>query len=305
MRRLTTLSLVVAAALAAPASALAHGDRVPVDELAGAWRFEIAPIAASLVVFALFAQAWLRLRRRGRRDHASWKHAALFTSGVLIALLALISPLDAIGEEYLLLAHMGQHQLLLDVSPALVMLGLRGPIGVFLLPAPVLRPLARSRAVRAVFRVVTSWWVAVVLFVAVIATWHVPSMYEAALETQWIHDLEHLSFAVAGALLWLQLVDPARRGKLSRTARAVLALGALAAVHLIVHPILLTGGVRYEAYELQDERLGGLSPLADQHWAAVFMTVEEVLVLGAAIIVLAWPALVRATAPRPAEEPEP
>lgn len=297
MRRLTFLPVAVGAALAAPAAASAHDDLVPVDQLAGAWRFEAAPIAVALLALVLFTQAFVRLRRRGRADHASWRHAALFGAGVAVAVLALVSPLDAIGEEYLLVAHMGQHQLLLDLSPALVMLGLRGPLGAFLLPAPLLGPLARNRAVRAAFRFLTRWQVALAAFVGSIAVWYVPGAYEAALEHQWLHDLEHLSFAVAGALLWLQLVDPARRNELSRAGRAYLGLAALGAVHLVVHPILLTGGVRYGVYARQDERLLGLSPSSDQHWAAVLMTAEELLVLGTAILVLAWPLLLRLTSP--------
>ena len=58
-----------------------------------------------------------RLRRRGRADRASWRHAGLVGAGVVVAVLALVFPLDAIGEEYLLVAHTGQHQLLLDLSP--------------------------------------------------------------------------------------------------------------------------------------------------------------------------------------------
>lgn len=295
MRRLTFLSLVAAVALAAPASAFAHGDKVPIGSLPGAWRFEPAPVAVSLVVLALYAQAWLKLRRRGRADHASAGHAALFLAGILVALGALVSPLDAIGEEYLLVGHMLQHQLLLDLSPALVMLGLRGPIGAFFLPAPVLKPLAHNGAVRAVFHVLTRWWVALGAFIGAIAAWHVPGAYEAALEHQWIHDLEHLSFAVAGGLLWFQIVDPAHREQLTRTGRALLGVTVLAAVHLVVHPILLSGGVRYGVYAHQDERLFGLSALADQHWAAVLMTAEELLVLGTATAILAWPLLMKAT----------
>lgn len=304
MRRLTLLTVAALAALAAPASAFAHGDAVPIDQLAGAWRFEAAPLAVSLAVLSLYAQAWLKLRRRGRADHASWQQAALFTGGVLLALGALVSPLDAIGEKYLLVAHMGQHQLLLDLSPALVMLGLRGPIGAFLIPAPVLRPLAHNGVVRDVFHFLTRWWVALIAFVTAIAAWHVPSDYKAALEHQWLHDLEHLSFAVVGALLWYQLVDPARREELSRKGRALLGIGVLASVHLIVHPILLSGGVRYAVYARQDERLGGISALSDQHWAAVLMTVEEVLVLGTAIVVVAWPLLLGLSSPQ-ADDPEP
>lgn len=300
MRRSTPpLSLLLAAvtALTAPAAAEAHGGTVPVDRLAGAWRFEPALIAVALIALALFAQAFVRLRRRGRADHAGWRQAALFGAGVAIAVLALVSPLDTIGEQYLLVGHMGQHQLLLDLSPALIMLGLRGPLSAFLLPARVLRPLARSAAVRVAFRFLTRWQVALAAFVGAVAAWHIPGAYEAALEHRWLHNLEHLSFAVAGALLWLQLVDPARRGELSRLGRIYLGLTVLVAVHLVVHPILLTGGVRYGVYARQPVRLLGLSAAADQHWAAVVMTGEELLVLGTALVVLAWPLLRTVTGP--------
>lgn len=185
------------------------------------------------------------------------------------------------------------------------MLGLRGPLGAFLIPPRVLRPLAHSGAVRAAFRFLTRWQVALVAFVGSIAVWHVPGAYQAALEQQWLHNLEHLSFALAGALLWLQIVDPARRNELSRSGRVYLGLTVLAAVHLVVDPILLTDGVRYGVYAAQDERLLGLSATADQHWAAVLMTVEELLVLGTAILVLAWPLLLRLTSPSPSPSPPP
>ena len=59
MRRLTLLPVAALVALAAPASAFAHGDQVPIDRLAGTRRFEVAPIVVSLLVLALYAQAWL------------------------------------------------------------------------------------------------------------------------------------------------------------------------------------------------------------------------------------------------------
>ncbi len=50
----------------------AHGDRVPVSDLAGAWEPAPAILAASGLALVLFAQAFVRLRRRGRTDHAPW-----------------------------------------------------------------------------------------------------------------------------------------------------------------------------------------------------------------------------------------
>ena len=89
-------------------------------ELQGTWAFEPAVFAAALLGLALFAQGFLRLRRRGRRDHASPRRAALFALGTVIAVVALVSPLDAIGEEQLLSAHMLQHVVIGDLVPALV-----------------------------------------------------------------------------------------------------------------------------------------------------------------------------------------
>jgi len=50
--------------------------------------------------------------------------AVSFMAGVLTLLLALISPLDALGDTYLFSAHMLQHVLLILVVPPLLLLGI-------------------------------------------------------------------------------------------------------------------------------------------------------------------------------------
>src|SRR3954447_11163622 len=47
---------------------------------------------------ALFAQAVVRLRRRGRADLAGWDRVALFAAGLAVVWVALLSPLDAVAE---------------------------------------------------------------------------------------------------------------------------------------------------------------------------------------------------------------
>ena len=102
------------------------------------------------LAIALFLQGWLRLRRRGRAEYASAWRLVLFLLGVAAAVLPLVSPLDELSDHYLLSAHMLEHVLLADVSPALMLLAVRGPLVVFLLPPAVLRPLARAHRLRAV-----------------------------------------------------------------------------------------------------------------------------------------------------------
>ena len=281
MSRLAAVASVAAGAcltLAEPAAA--HGDEVPVDELASAWHLEPAVVALALVGLLLVGRAWLRLRRRGRADHAPVWRLVVFLAGVALLALPVVSPLDAIGEEYLLSGHMLQHVLIGDAAPALVLLALSGPLLFFVLPAQVLGPLARFQPLRAALRALARPAVALGIWAGVLAVWHVPALYEAALRTEWVHDLEHVSFVLAGFLLWYQLLDPARRAELTRGGRIAVGAVALVAGQVLSSVLLFSGRVLYEPYALQDERLLGLSPLNDQRLAGAVMMAEQLVAIG-------------------------
>jgi putative membrane protein len=279
-------------AAAAPPAALAHGEGAPAGEVWTTWDVAPIPVAAAVLALALFGQGFVRLRRRGRSDHARPSRAALFALGTGVLTLALVSPLDAVGENYLLSAHMLQHVLIGDVAPLLLVLALRGPLTFFLLPPRLLRVLAPIRPLRAALRFLLRPSVAFGVWVVVLAGWHLPSAYEYALAHRWAHDLEHASFVVAGCLVWAQLVDPARRAALSTPSGRVLFAGALFVTgHALVHPLLFGGGVAYETYAQADARLLGLSPLGDQHLAGAVMTADQLLTLGGCVLVLLWPHL--------------
>jgi cytochrome c oxidase assembly factor CtaG len=301
MRRRPWLLVVAGLVLlAVPASASAHTTRVPASELFGAWDPEPAVLAASILAIALFGRGWLVLRRRGRRDHAGWTHAGPFLLGVAVLALALVSPLDAAGDDYLLSAHMLQHVLIGDLAPALLVLGVRGPLSLFLLPASILRALADvtwlRRAMSFLLRPKPSFGA----WALTLGVWHVPVIYDAALTRPWLHELEHASFLAAGLLVWFQLLDPARRGELDVRGRILYAGALVATAHLFIHPVLLSDRAFYPAYASQPHRLLGLSPLSDQHWAALVMTVEQLLTLGVFLLLLLRPGLTRLFVGRPA-----
>src|SRR6201998_558949 len=142
------------------------------------------PVIAAAVAALLFLQAVVRLRRRGRPDLAGWDRVAVVGAGLGVTLFALIGPLDNLADEKLLSAHMGQHVLIGDLGPALMVTALRGPLLVFFLPPPVLAPLARNRGMRAVFGTLLKPRVAFSLWAANLAIWHVPYLYDLALEHQ-------------------------------------------------------------------------------------------------------------------------
>jgi putative membrane protein len=265
---------------------LAHGDRVPVSELGGAWSAEPIVLALAGLALALFAQAFVRLRRRGRRDHAGWFRAVLFGAGVTIGTLAVSSPLDAVGEEYLISAHMAQHLLLGDVAPALVLLALRGPLLFFFLPPAVLGPLARVRWLRASLAFLLRPRVSFAVWALGLAAWHVPAAYDLVLTRQWAHDLQHTTFLVGGLLAWTQLIDPARRGVPTVAGRIAFAVGMFACGTILADVLVFSFEPLYSAYALQDERLLGLSPLTDQRLAGIAMMVEQLTALGICVTLL-------------------
>lgn len=170
---------------------------------------------------ALYLAGWARLRRRGRADLAGAGRAALFLTGLAVVVLALVSPLDPVGEEYLLSGHMLQHVLLGDVGPLLIVLGLAGPLALFVVPRPVLRTVARRRPLRSAARAVTLPAVAVTVWIVVMAGWHVPVLFEYALAHRWAHDLEHASMFLAGFLVWFTLAGALTRHRLSQDRKSV------------------------------------------------------------------------------------
>src|SRR5438105_6161895 len=147
---------------------------VPVSRLAEAWSAPAAVFAGAAVLLALFLQAWVRLRRRGRYDHAGWRRLVLFVAALALGTLALTSPLDAVGDSYLISAHMLQHMVIGDAAPALALVALRGPLLFFLLPPAVLAPLARLGWLRRALALLVRPRVAVGTWIAVFALWHVP-----------------------------------------------------------------------------------------------------------------------------------
>jgi cytochrome c oxidase assembly factor CtaG len=272
------------------------------EDLWTAWSFDPLVLAAAAVAVAFFVQGWRRLHAR-RPDLAPWTRIPLFVAGVAIVVLGIVSPLDAIAEEYLQSAHMLQHVLIADLGVVLALLAVRGPLSLFFVPRDLLAPLARSEPLRRGLSFLLSPRVAVPFWVGVLVAWHVPALYEAALQHPALHRLEHLSFALVGALVWTLVIDPSGHRRLTLSGRIAVAAVLFWIGQLLAYPFVFGFEPYYDVYAEQPDRLLGLSPLADQKLAGVVMMVEQALTLGVALVVLVRTAR-RERAARPAE-PEP
>jgi len=252
----------------------------------------VAPIIAAAVAALLFLQAVVRLRRRGRADLAGWDRVALFGLGLAVTLFALVGPLDRLADDKLLSAHMGQHVLIGDLGPALMVTALRGPLLVFFLPAPVLAPLARSPRVRTALGALLRPRVAFSLWAANLAIWHVPYLYDLALAHQDLHDFEHVCWTFCGILVWTLLVDPGSHRRLSVGGRVALAAVLFAAGQILTDVLVFSFTPLYPAYQ----GAYGISALTDQQLSGIVMMAEQLLTLGICVALLLRPRWKRARA---------
>jgi putative membrane protein len=271
--------------IAGPLGVVAFAYAPPGVRYEWLWRQPLVLGGAALAML-LYLRAWIRLRRRGRPDRASLGRLALFSIGVAFATLALVSPIDPIGERYLLSVHMLQHVLLGDSAPALILLGLRGPLSLLIVPRPVLRRVARLRWLRRTVSTLLRPAVALGLWAIVYASWHVPAAYDYALAHQPVHDLEHVSFLLVGILVWVLLIEPFPHPRRGLRMRILVAISLFALGTALADTLILTPHTLYHHYAVQPDRLWGLSSLADQRLAGAVMMLEQLASVGTCLALL-------------------
>jgi len=235
-----------------------------------------------LAVFLLGLTSWLYARglaevwRRagGRKGIRGWE-AACFGAGWLALALAVVSPLHPFGEM-LFSAHMAQHEVLILVAAPLLVLG--RPLAVFLwaLPATARERMgewARSRPVAAAWHAVTGPLAVFLIHGLALWIWHAPALYQAALEREPVHLLQHASFFGSAALFWWALIH----GRYGRIGYGVAFFYVFAtALHSGLLGALLTFAPRLW-YPIYAERAAawGLRPLEDQQLAGLIMWVPS------------------------------
>ena len=206
--------------------------------------------------------------------------ASAFMVGTIVLLLALATPLDPLGEV-LFSAHMIQHLLLILVAAPLLVAG--APEVAFLWALP---PRGRkavggwvARAERALDtdeRNALVSLAAVVIATGVLWAWHVPVLYDLAVENEWVHATEHAGFLLTAVLFWATILRLAPRSQLRNGVRVLLVFAM--AVQGSVLGALITFARRplYEAHAAIDP-VWRITPLADQELAGLIMWVPPAL----------------------------
>ncbi len=164
------------------------------------WNWEPSIVIGTALLVGLYLYGIGPLRRKYHLAPAVKRsQVVVFLLGVLIMFLALVSPLDELGDSYLFSAHMVQHLFITIVGPPLLLLGT---------PGWLLQPLLRNRTLFLCARILTFPALAFFLFNADFWLWHAPPLYDATLENQGIHILEHVTFIVFSILYWWPIFSP-------------------------------------------------------------------------------------------------
>ncbi len=263
------------------------------------WKIEVIIVLALAGTF--YSRGWwlLRKRARGKRERgwyalrSPWRMVA-YWSGLFIVALALLSPIDALGQQ-LFFMHMVQHLLLIMAAPPLLLVanpmpfvlwglptGWRKAVGRFLGYA-----LHRESAFRRGLRNATQPGIVWMVWVISLIGWHDPTLYNTALRYEWVHNLEHLTFFIASMLIWWHLT-----GVGPRIHKQFSLLGRIGLTISLVPPNMMTGVVLafaekgfYTYYEAVP-RLWGFDVLMDQQLGGLIMWIPGSMMYIVATLIL-------------------
>lgn len=236
------------------------------------------PISVSLLlafVTGLYLRQWLRFRMTLPRL-VPFARVAAFLTGVLLLWLAVASPLAGLDHR-LLSVHMIQHLLLMAVAAPLILLGAPATLLLNTLPGSSFRGVAGrfldgacKRCTGSILSHSIFFWLAGTL---VVIGWHVPALFALAFHSIWWHEIELLTFFLAGLLFWWPVIQSwlgASQGP-SWSVPLYLFLATLPCDALSAY-LVFCDHVVYRPY-LSGHISAGVSALQDQQWAGALMWV--------------------------------
>ncbi len=237
---------------------------------------------STVIGLAALGALWL-LRARAHapaQRPAPWQGVSFF-AGLLAMFLSLNGPVHDISDYYLFTGHMVQHLVLTIVVPPLLLLGT---------PGWMLRPALRVPIVRRIAEAVTPAGAAFTIFNIILAGWHLPPLYNAAMYHHEVHIIQHLMFLVGAVIMWWPMLSPLPElPRLSYPGQMLYSFLMTLPMTIVSIFIVYADHVLYPAYA-SAPRLWGLSPLEDQRLGGLIMWIPGGLFfyLLTSVIFLRW-----------------
>ena len=270
------------------------------------WRLDVIIILALAGI--LYSRGWWRLRKRARHGSEryqkagrsrwrlanGWRLVSYFV-GLFFIALALLSPIDALSQQ-LFMAHMIQHLLLIMFAPPLLLLANPMPFLLWGLPDScryhVGRGLSyvlhRDSVVRNAIRVATATGIIWLVWVISLYGWHDPMMYDWALRSEFVHNVEHLMFFVASMLFWWHVTGagPHIHKQLGYGSRIGLVIAAIPP-NMLLGVVLAFATTAVYSYYTAVPRLWGIDVVTDQRIGGLIMWIPgSMMYIVAALIMV-------------------
>ena len=245
----------------------------------------IVPLALSATLYGVGVfRLW---RRAGSGRGVRFWQAGCFLAGWLLLSAALVTPLHWLGER-LFTSHMIEHEVLMVAAAPLLVVA--RPVGAVLWALPrswreAWGAFGRQPVVMSFWRGTTGPLAATVIHGAAIWAWHVPAFYAAALASEWMHWVQHLSFLLSALLFWWAVLRGLERERGYGVGIFCLFITAL---HTSFLGILITLA-QTPLYPTQTDAAPswGLTPLQDQQLAGLIMWVPGGALYAVAALALA------------------
>ncbi|MBW8780552.1 MAG: cytochrome c oxidase assembly protein [Verrucomicrobia bacterium] len=190
-------------------------------------------------------------------------HAIKFYGALILFYLAVGSPLDQAGERFLLSAHMVQHALLIYPAAVLFLMGL---------PAWLVRPVTARPSLKHLLGFLSRPLICGLIYILTYSLWHVPALYDWALQDRWVHIAEHIMFFGAALFYWLPLLSPSTEFPPIRPPSQMLYLVAVViGMTPVFAYIAFSDDILYPTYEYAPRLFKDFSPENDQLLGAVIM----------------------------------
>ena len=249
-----------------------------------AWNVDPSVPIGLAVLGGAYAVACLRWRARAPETRIEPLRVASFTGALAVMFGALTGPLHDLSDYDLFSAHMLQHLLLAFAMPPLLLYGV---------PGWMLEPLVPRGRALALARRLTRPSGAFFAFNVPLVAWHLPPLYNLAMEVHPVHVVQHLMLMAASVILWWPILSPVP--ELPRAPYPIQMLYLfVVGLPMVMVSIFITMADRvlYPYYAAAPRVWAALSPQEDQHLGGLLMWIPGGLVflVGLSAVFFRWQA---------------
>ena len=241
---------------------------------ADSWSLGVAIVLITFCVLYLIVLrlAFVRAKRAAESRPISVVRIISFFTGILLAAILLLSPINTIARTQLFSMHMAQAVALTTICAPLVIFGW---------PAGMLRPVEETPILRTIVHFLLTPLVASALFNVSFLLWHAPLIFDAAMISPTLYHVMMLNIFFTAILNWWPLIGVQHeKRKLNLPLQMAYAFFDGQPVDIFAFVLVFTGVAIYPLYVIPHPLALTLTPFGDQTVAGAILLIPGLVDLG-------------------------